>query len=124
MAGLNYLKKMRMKAERLARLVRKLVEGRIGHRVILLSMDVIPSWIWGKEGYEVCYIDTRTLFEKEIFFPSGGKEYVLIKDINPFDSVYWLREKRIFVRIKRICGYAYNSQALPDGYCIKRAVRV
>lgn len=114
--------------ERLARLVRKLVEGRIGHRIILLSMSVPPSCIWVKHGigggYEVRYIDTRTLFEGEIFFPFGGKEYRLIRDINPFYSIHWMREKRIFVRTKRMCGYAYNSQALPDGYCVKRAVRI
>lgn len=114
--------------KRLTRLVRKLVEGRIGHRVILLSMSVLPSCIWVKHGigggYEVRYIDTRTLFEKDIFFPSGGKEYRLIKGINYLYSIHWMREKRIFVRTKRMCGYAYNGQALPDGYCVKRAVRI
>lgn len=114
--------------KRLARLVRKLVEGKVGHRVILLSMNILPSWIWEKhgtkEGYAVRYIDTRTLFEEEIFFPFDGKEYALIKNINCFYSIHWIREKRIFVITKRVCGYAYNSQALPNGYCVKRSVRV
>lgn len=114
--------------ERLTRLVRRLVEGKIGHRVILLSIEPLPSWAMRKlnvgEGYEVRYIDTRTLFEEEMFFPIGGKEYELIRRINPFYSVHWTRERRIFVRTKQICGYAYNSQALPNGYCVKKAVRV
>ena len=114
--------------ERLARIVRRLVEGKIGHRVILLSMDFLFICVrrkyGAKEGYKVRYIDTRTLFEGEIFFPFGGKEYRLIRDINPFYGIHWMREKRIFVRTKRMCGYAYNSQALPDGYCVKRSVRV
>ena len=123
--------KTRMKVnrgKRLARLVRKLVEGKVGHRVILLSMEFLFSRVWRKygaiQGYKVCYIDTRTLFEEEIFFPYDGKEYALIKNINCFYSIYWMREKRIFVRTKRMCGYAYNSQALPNGYCVKRSVRV
>lgn len=114
--------------ERLARIVRRFVEGRIGHRVILLSMDFLSIRVrrkyGAKEGYEVRYIDTRTLFEEEMFFPFGGKEYKLIRGINPFYGIHWMREKRIFVRTKRMCGYSHNSQALPDGYCIKRSVRV
>lgn len=114
------------------RLVRRLVEGKVGHRVILLSIETLDMCIWRKygalEGYLVRYIDTRTLFEGEIFFPIGGKEYMLIKNINYFYclhwGVQWIREERIFIRTKRICGCTYNSQALPDGYCVKRAVRV
>lgn len=114
--------------ERLARIVRRFVEGRIGHRVILLNMDFLFICVYrkygAKEGYKVRYVDTRTLFEEEIFFPFGGKEYGLIRDINPFYSIHWMREKRIFVRTKRMCGYAHNHQALPDGYCVKRSVRI